>query len=446
MRSARRLPVVLAVATAALASAGSPAPAVSATGPILSGLSSPSVKTLKPGVTLSTYRVSVNDAGVTRKQTIYKVAWTVGNSHVQLNAAPLGGYYADDRSIRLNHISSWWAGAGAGSGAVAAINGDFFAGSRRHGGAGVPSGVLVQGRTVYGFGWGGPAVGYEPDGDVVMGTPRIRPALIWLPGGKTATVGAFNALSTNGVTVHGDQVAAYVTTGARVTVPSGYVGYVVPSTVLRTTLRGSRGGYSFTTGSGTNDTVAAFRFAASSPVVVAALPTSQPAACPTGTCAAGVQLTVGAGDVVLLAKSGGMAATGLSARASAGASVNVTLDASQWSTVRDVMGGKPQLVRNGAAISQRPGYVDPWQWDNPHWRPAVVKATNGQAWMIVAGGANGVGIHATTWARMLVQMGAKSAMGFDNNSSTELFRPGVSPVTAFGYERSIPSATYLSYR
>jgi hypothetical protein len=270
--------------------------------------------------------------------------------------------------------------------------------------------------------------------------------MIWLPGGKTATVGAFNALSTNGVTVHGDQVAAYVTTGARVTVPSGYVGFVVPSTVLRTTLRGSRGGYSFTTGSGTNDTVAAFRFAASSPVVTAAMPTSQPAACPTGTCAAGVQLTVGASDVVLLAKSGGMAATGLSARASAGAPVNVTLDASQWSTVSDVMGGKPQLVRNGAAISQRPGYVDPWQWDNPHWRPAVVKATNGQAWMIVAGGANGVGIHATTWARMLVQMGAKNAMGFDNNSSTELFRPGVSPVTAYGYERSIPSATYLSYR
>ena len=75
----------------------------------------------------------------------------------------------------------------------------------------------------------------------------------------------------------------------------------------------------------------------------------------------------------------------------------------------------------------------------------MVKASNGQGWLIVAGGNRGVGIQGTTWAKMLVQMGAQSAMGFDNNSSTELYRPGVTPITAYGYERSIPSATFLSY-
>jgi hypothetical protein len=110
------------------------------------------------------------------------------------------------------------------------------------------------------------------------------------------------------------------------------------------------------------------------------------------------------------------------------------------------MGGKPQLVSNGTASTTRPNFVDPWQWDNPHWRPAVVKSASGKGWLVVAGGSRGVGIQASTWARMLVQMGAREAMGFDNNSSTELYRPGVTPITAYGYERSIPSATILSYR
>jgi hypothetical protein len=116
-----------------------------------------------------------------------------------------------------------------------------------------------------------------------------------------------------------------------------------------------------------------------------------------------------------------------------------------WDVVDDVMGGKPQLVNNGIAIAARPTFMDPWQWDNPHWRPAVVKTAAGQGWLVVAGGSNGVGIQSTTWAKMLVQMGARNAMGFDNNSSTELYRPGVAPVTAYGYERYIPSATFLSY-
>jgi hypothetical protein len=439
----RSLAAVIAVSAAALALA----PAADAAGPIQSGLATPvAVTTIKPGVTLTQYKVIVNDAGVLRTQSIYKVSWTIGNSHVLLDSAVLGTYYADDFSVRLAQIKGSAATTAVQSSLAAAINGDFFASSYAHSSAGRPSGLLVHDRTIYAYGWGGPAVGYMPGGNMVMGRPQAVPSLITLPNGKTATVGAFNSLSSRGVAIHGDQVAAYVNAGAKVTVPTGYVGFVLPSTVLRTMLRGSKGGFKYASGTNINETVAGFRFedpaAAYQQVSV---PTSKPSTCPTGTCPAGTPLIVPATGVVVLAKAGGIAATGLSAKSAAGGALAVAADNVGWDAVDDVMGGKPQLVNNGVAIAARPSFVDPWQWDNPHWRPAVVKATNGQGWLIVAGGSRGIGIQGTTWAKMLVQMGAQSAMGFDNNSSTELYRPGVSPVTAYGYERSIPSATFLSY-
>ena len=434
-----------AVVSAAVLAA---APAASASsGPIQSGLGAPTAqKTLRPGVTLSVYTVKVLDAGVLRTVKIRKVAWQIGNARVALQSAVLGVSYSDDYAIRLNRISSWYSGLADPSQLTAAINGDFFADDWRHSGAGVPSGMLVHDRTIYAFGWGGPAVGYLPAGDMVMSTPSLRPTVIALGNGSTATVGAFNGLTTNGVTIHADQVAAYVNDGAHVTVPSGYAGYVLPSGVLRETLRGARGGYRFSTGANVNETVAGFRFAV--PNVMhgtASVPTSQPAECPTGTCSAGTALTVPAGGVILLARAGGTTATALSTQAAVGAALSVTTDPAGWNAVNDVMGGKPQLVSGGRAITQQPSYVDSWQWDNAHWRPAIVRAANGQGWMLVEGGKNGVGVKGLTWARMLVQMGARDAMGFDNNSSTELFRPGARPLTAYGYERDIASATYLAY-
>jgi Phosphodiester glycosidase len=443
MGRSRSLAAVFAVVAVAFATA----PAALASGPIQSGLGKPvSVTTLKPGVTLTQYKVVVLDAGILRTQRIYKVAWTIGNAHLTLDSAALGTYYPDDFSVRLNQIRSW-AGATSPVGLTAAINGDFFADSSMHPGAGRPSGLLVHDRSVLSFGWGGPAVGYLPGGDMIMGRPQAVPALIKLPNSKTATVGAFNSLSSRGVAIHGDQVAAYVVAGAKVTVPTGYVGYVLPSTELRTMLHGAKGGYRYVSGSNMSETVAGFRFedpAAAYRTV--SVPTSMPAACPTGTCAAPTVLTVPAEGVVVLAKAGGIAAIGLSIKAAAGGALSMAADNVGWNAVDDVMGGKPQLVNNGIAIAARPTFVDPWQWDNPHWRPAVVKTASGQGWLVVAGGSNGVGIESTTWAKMLVQMGARNAMGFDNNSSTELYRPGVNPVTAYGYERYIPSATFLSYR
>ena len=74
MGRSRSFVAVVAVAAIALTTA----PAAFATGPIQSGLGKPvAVTTLKPGVTLTQYRVVVLDAGVLRTQRIYKVVWTM---------------------------------------------------------------------------------------------------------------------------------------------------------------------------------------------------------------------------------------------------------------------------------------------------------------------------------------------------------------------------------
>ena len=239
-------------------------------------------------------------------------------------------------------------------GLTAAINGDFFADSYMHSGAGRPSGLLVHDRSVLSFGWGGPAVGYLPGGDMIMGRPQAVPALIKLPNSKTATVEAFNSLSSRGVAIHGDQVGAYVVAGAKVTVPTGYVGFVLPSIDLRTMLHGAKGGYRYVSGSNMSKTVAGFRFedpAAAYRTV--SIPTSMPVACPSGTCAALTQLTVPVEGAVVLAKAGGIAATGLSIKAAAGGALSMAADNVGWDAVDDVMGGKPSS--STTASRSRPG-------------------------------------------------------------------------------------------
>jgi hypothetical protein len=48
---------------------------------------------------------------------------------------------------------------------------------------------------------------------------------------------------------------------------------------------------------------------------------------------------------------------------------------------------------------------------------------------------------------MLVQLGAQNAIGFDNNSSTELYVPGRGTWTfSPGWQREITEATALAYR
>ena len=89
---------------------------------------------------------------------------------------------------------------------------------------------------------------------------------------------------------------------------------------------------------------------------------------------------------------------------------------------------------------------DGWQWDYPHWRPAVAEtATRG--WLIITGGVRyGDGVRGWNWGKMLVQLGAQNAIGFDNNSSTELYAPAAGTFSFYrGWQRSIAEATSVSY-
>ncbi len=413
------------------------APQALAAGPILSGLGTPvKVTTLKPGLVQYRYRLVVNDDGVRRVQTLYKIAWSYPSTRIALHSAVLGS--VSNGWIRENPISSW-ASWSRPAGLVAAINGDMFADQYWQA---KPDGLLVHNRTVTDFGWGGPAVGYLANGSMVMGRPSAVPALIKV-GSHSLTVGAWN-----GKPLHNDQIGVYSGVSS-VTVPPGFVGFTLDSTALLNLLHGSQGGYRFPAGSNVTEIVTGFRFSVPGGIHTdASMPFGQVAQCPETACPSGTVVPMPAHGVVVLAKKGSIAAISLGAKLSASAPIAVAVDDNGWARVTDTMGGKPQLVHNGMPQTLLLSYVDPWQWQYPHWRPAIVQkgtTAKGQGWMVLVGGANAVGIRGSTFARMLVQMGATNAMGFDNNSSAELFRPGVNPITAYGFERQIPAATYLTF-
>ena len=174
-------------------------------GPILSYACPPAPlfcsRTLKPGVTLTHWRARMRSG---TNQDIYRLSWKLGDPHIQLAAEALNHPTATG-SIRLNTISNW-AHASAPGGFLGAINADFF-GQGSNWSYGKPSGMLVQGRRIYDFGTGGPAVGYLPAGRMVMGSPIARPVKITLTEGHTATINAFNPSSAGLSSVKGDQVA-----------------------------------------------------------------------------------------------------------------------------------------------------------------------------------------------------------------------------------------------
>ena len=280
-------------------------------------------------------------------------------------------------------------------------------------------------------------MGYLPAGDFEIGRPRAQPVKLKLPNRLTATIGAFGALP-----AASDQVGAYDTAGTVVTVPEGYVAFTIDSTAFGTMLRGDR---TLRNRSGRDrpEPVAAFAFAEPSS---AGTTTSLPIV---GSQPAGAQVTVPESGTVLVAKVGGIAEVGLSAlAASANPVVDVNGDAEGWSSVSDVMGGKPELVSSGVSISERPASVDPWQWTcgGGCWRPALMRTNSGRGSLILIGARGGSGLTMLTFARVLRQLGAQQAIGFDSNGSAEMYRPGVRPYTAYGYERWLPTATTLRYR
>ena len=66
--------------------------------------------------------------------------------------------------------------------------------------------------------------------------------------------------------------------------------------------------------------------------------------------------------------------------------------------------------------------------------------------MIITGGANQTGVYDWDWGKMLVQLGTKNAIGFDHNSSTEIFAPGPRTYTfSPGWQAIITETTTISY-
>jgi hypothetical protein len=442
-------------------------------GPItrLTCASSPCVATLRrsggrPVVTLTRLHASIR--GGTR-QDVYELSWKVGNSHLRLDAealrplSPVG-------AIALAPISSW--ARTAPSGLVGALNGDFF--GYRGWSGGFPSGMLVRSRTIDAFGWGGPGVGYTTralggqDGGMVFGTPRAVPDTITLPGGEVATIGAFvstpDGLGPQLDKLPGDQVAVVTAHNQEFKVPSKAVAVVLGSSAtpnpFPTMLRGSRPGYRNPTNTSTSakETVVAFRFGERGVATrTLTLPISQ-TACPGGVCPAGTRITLHSGQALLVARANRFAGDGLVAAAERTATLRVAVDPAKWAHVGDVMGGKPLLVKNGVARYTTP-WADPpmmdhnpcYQWCGRFWRPALMMGTNGWGSMLIAG-APSSGIYGWQWTGMLRQLGAQDAIGFDNNSSTELLVPGRSPATGWTFdssdhwERDIPEATALSFK
>lgn len=407
-------------------------------------------KTLKPGVTLVHSRILVR--GVFGAQEVYKLSWKIGNQHVGLHSSLLGPYDTSSTWI-TDHPISHLASAGGPPGMVAAMTGDYSIYKSWSPTRSVTSGILVQDRRILRFGTGSLAVGYKPHGRFIMGHPILRPMKLDFPGGTSATVGAFNpdpaALATS---IRGDQVAEYTHAGDAVTIPAGAVGVLLGSDVLATQLRGRQDAYRNVKGLNKSETVAAFRVteptAQRQPV---SMPIATPSTCLSNVCQPAESVTVPAGGVLLLARTDTLnpvADTGLEALAQSGSpAVDTAIDDAGWSTVTDLTGGKPMLVSDSRAISSRPDSIDPWQWDcgGGCWRPALVRAGN-SAWMILIGGKGGAGLTMPKFAGVLADMGATDAMGFDNNNSAELWRPGHRPITGYGYERLLPTATSLSYR
>ena len=407
-------------------------------------------KTLKPGLTLVHSRITVR--GVFGAQEVYKLSWKLGNRHIGLHSSLLGAY--DDGSTWItDHQISHLASSGGPAGMVAAMTGDYSIYKSWSPTRSVTSGVLVQDRRVFRFGTGSLAVGYKPDGRFQFGHPIVRPMKLDFPGGTWATVGAFNpapaALATS---IRRDQVAVYDHAGQTITVPAAAIGVVLSSDALTTDLRGSQYGLKNPKGTNNAETVVAFRLAdPNADRRTVSMPIAAPSTCATNVCQPTESVTVPAGGVVVLARTGTgsqLAADGLVAEAALGTpAIDTAVDDAGWGNVTDITGGKPMLVNAGHAISTRPNAVDPWQWDcgGGCWRPALVRS-GASAWMILIGGKSGSGLTMPKFADVLAALGATDAIGFDNNNSAELWRPGHKPITGYGYERLLPTATSLSYR
>jgi hypothetical protein len=398
--------------------------------------------TLAKGVVLRHYRAAVS--GLPRQQ-IYEVRWPLGDTHLRLHSQMLGTDYPASQSVAIRTMSSWYRRQRP-PGLLAALNGDYF--TYTSDSTAKTSGMFVRHKVIYRFGPGGsPAIGFRPDGKMVMGEPLAIPTRFLLPG-SSATVRKWNSRPPSTV---GDQVSAYTGAGRTVSIPAGYRAVIIRGRPFATVLHGSNR-YANPTGSKVSELVSAFSLA---PVGVGTTTASFPISAPS---TGATSVTVPYHGAVLLLPMAGAASSGFSTLlAAASPSVKMSVADPAWADVTDVIGGKPQVVTDGVPTSKRDQWTTYDQWANPQWRPAIATTTSGRGMMVVIGSRTGTSTTGSQFARMLAQLGVKNAMQLDNRSSTELFAPhpnfggcvsthGTCYSEASGWERAIPVAITLSYR
>jgi hypothetical protein len=411
-----------------------------------------SLGSLAPGVAVS--RKTVTVAGYRGSRTLTRVSWRIGNSHVGLDAAPVvaGGYGPLQHSFAEGQISSY----GRSTSALAGINGDTFCGGCANNGNDTLHGLLVHDRMIYATGRG-PEVGYTPGGGMIMGAARAVPITLSLPNG-TVTVAVWNALSIPGRTMYADQVAVLSHAGTRFSIPRSSTALVLAGNVAAygaTSTVGAQFRNMLTMAVPYQDAADKVTARSAQPEWVDAYRVSQTGGTPvtvgmpvSGTTVSGTTVTVPANGVVLVARNATTAAKGLVA-AAAHHTVAVTLDDKGWNLASSIMDGKFQMVSHGVAQTRYPGWPDSWPWycqgTGSGCVRAVLAETRTQGWLIIETGNGGNGLTMPDFARVLTQLGATNAMGFDSNSHADFWRKGASPITAYGHEPTTPEATILHY-
>lgn len=410
------------------------------------------VAKLAPKVNVSRKQVTV--AGYSGPRTLTRISWTIGNTHVRLDASPVvtSGYGASQHSFKEGRISAY----GPSFPAIAGINGDTYCERCANNGGDLLHGLMVRQRRIYATG-SGPEVGYLKAGGMMMGTVHAVPVKLALPD-LSATIAVWNALAIPNRTMQTDQVAVFSKRGASVMVPSTSTALALSGTITVDASSTTVGGafrrmlqmavpYQDTadkaTGSaGSAEWVDAYRISQNGG-------TAQALAMPVlGAAVSGGTVTVPRNGVVLVAPTASSAGAALIAAAGK-PSVQVTLDDRGWTKAVSMMDGKYQMVVNGVAQTRYPGWSDSWPWycygPGSGCVRAAVAEKGSHGWLIMETASNGHGLTMPDFARVLLQLGATNAMAFDSNSHADFWRRGAKPISSSSSEPAAPATTILRY-